>query len=212
MSKKLLLWVLAFSIPLMSASCFSHRIKQEKVGKIERWQNSQAEIFAVQKTTGEHIEFSREVPAGISNDCVLGLALQETVVDRSQIKRFTVDSSGKLLDITDQSGQTSQVLYGKIEGDKVRYITSASPTQKLSVPLSEIELVWVKRVNPWPTARSSIPLKAANTYLTRNPMGDPSATVWRGPNGWGLTISGRLTANIKSWWPTSLKKPNSLMN
>jgi hypothetical protein len=151
MNKKMLLWVLAFSIPVMSASCLAHKVKQEKMGKIERWRNSSAEIFAVQKTTGEHIEFSREVPAGISNDCVLGLALQETVVDRTQLKRFTVDSNGKLLYITDQSGQTSQVLYGKIEGDKVRYITSASPTLKLSVPLSEIELVWVKRVNPWPT-------------------------------------------------------------
>jgi hypothetical protein len=151
MSKKAVLWVLVLSLPVMNASCLSHRIEQEKVGKIERWQNSRAEIFAIQKTTGEHIEFSREVPAGISNGCVLGLALQETVVDRTQLKRFTVDSGGKLLYITDQSGQTSQVLYGKIEGDKVRYITSASPTLKLSVPLSEIELVWVKRVNPWPT-------------------------------------------------------------
>ena len=151
MSKKMLLWVLAFSIPMMCASCHSHRIKQEKVGKIERWRNSRVEIYAVQKTTGEHIEFSREVPAGISKDCVLGLALQETVADRSQLKKFSVDSSGRMLDITDQNGQTTRVLYGRVEGDKLRYVTNSSPTQKLSVPLSEIELVWVKRATYLPT-------------------------------------------------------------
>ena len=165
MNKRAFLLTFLLIGPVLFVSCMVHKINQEKLGAIERWRNSGATIYAVQKTSGEHIEFSKKRPAHIKEDHVVGSVLEETLIERSKLKGVTVDSKGKLLEITPQDGKTYQVVYGKIEGDKVRYVTNSSPMHTVSIPLSEIELVWVKRINTIATLTTNLVIVSAVALL-----------------------------------------------
>ncbi len=143
MRKKIsLLIILGLSLSF-AASCVFYKVSQKRMDSVPKWSNSNAQILAIQKKSGERIDFPLKNPAAIRNEAVVGNALQTEEIDRSKIANLVETDSGEIIEITTLDGIRHPILSAKIEGDKIFYVAQNAPSYPVSVPLNEIELVWI---------------------------------------------------------------------
>lgn len=136
--------VLAFI--LFSFSCYITRIRELR--KIPVMKRSEALILSVDKTTGEHIEFSKDNPGRVHKDMIVGIAIirsKELVVKRADVKKIRTHSDGSIFEVIDKEGKIYHVVsIGIEEEDKIIFFTTYETSESVSIPFSEIKSAQAK--------------------------------------------------------------------
>jgi hypothetical protein len=98
--------------------------------------NIEDQIVGVTKISGEYVQIPKENPARIvENQIVLR---PSNAIALSDVKDFKQNDKGVVYEFTTKDGRTIRDIEGKREGEKI-------VLPPLSIPLSEVNLVWVYR-------------------------------------------------------------------
>jgi hypothetical protein len=142
MGKEATAIVTIFAFIVFSFSCYSTKaIKVETGHKLE---GKKLKIAQLQKKSGEYFEYKKAQTVQVSRNTIVGnLVLKEYVVDRSNIEKTERGKNGKIIRVTTKDGMSlnpisTQELNGKI-------IVVAYEYTRL--PLSDIDILWVKKTN-----------------------------------------------------------------
>jgi len=136
--------LLAFVI--FSLSCYTTSTKE--VRTVVDWKGKKVKILAVDKTSGEHIEFSKDGLGRIYYDSIKGTAIilnKDVEIDRANIESLEKDR------ITTKDGKIYRVVTGTARAGKDKIIFSYESSESISIPLSEVKSVRVKRLDPFQT-------------------------------------------------------------
>lgn len=157
MSKKLLSLFTLVSFITFTLSCAIHTTKKERVDRVASWEGKKVQILGVLTTSGEKFEFPKKNPAGIYKDKIVHETIKgETIVlDREDIEKTAYDETGDINQITTKDGKTYAVATAKREKDKVIIETYGT------ISLSEVELLWVRKVDPVSSFLASVGAAAA---------------------------------------------------
>ena len=147
MNRKIISLFTLVAFVIFSVSCYTTKTK--KVKTAADWQGKKVKILAVDKTSGEHIEFSKDKPGRIYKDSVIGKAIilsKEVKIERSNIEDIKRDKKGKILEITNKEGKMYRVITGTAieEEDKIIFLTTYESSEQISIFLSEIEKLFIK--------------------------------------------------------------------
>ena len=154
MNRKIISLFTLLAFVIFSLSCYTTRLKE--VRTVTDWQGKKAKIFSVNKTSGEYIEFSKDSPGRIYGDKITGTAIilgKEVKIDRANIKRIKRDRNRYISKIISKDGKVYHVITGTVikEKDKIIFTGGEGLYESVSIPLSEVKSVRVKRFDPFTT-------------------------------------------------------------
>jgi hypothetical protein len=145
MFKKTIAVITLLAFMAFSVSCFHvHRTMQENYDESRSWELVGTDITAVQTKAGKTFEFPKGRRARIRGDAVVGETLKTVEIDRGDVERRISDKAGKLIELTTKDGKDYHVIRSKEDNEKIVLDGYTS----VSIPFSEIQLVWVRRVDP----------------------------------------------------------------
>ena len=105
-------------------------------------------ILGVLTTSGEHIEFLKGAPGRIEGDRVVGnrTSYRELQISRTELQKVQRTDLGQLQEVVTIDGRT----YGadQIIKEEKEYIVVKDYPSAVSVPLKDIELVWIRKIDP----------------------------------------------------------------
>ena len=114
--------------------------------------HGRASILGVQKKTGEYIEFSKDRPSGIRNGSIHGFIgekyLELNRGDFEYGKSDLHDGYKKAFSIKIKDGRMFNVLAVEEKEKSVRFLIRLNYPEAVSIPVSEAELIWIKRSDP----------------------------------------------------------------
>jgi hypothetical protein len=138
------------------SSCLVRSIRQEPADKLAGTAGEKVQIVRVLKKSGEEVKFSEDHPATLDGDMIVGEMPDpkgaEMAVIRDDVKGIKKDKDGKIVKITTKGGtvypigEGQPVTEAKEESD--RYILVYPQMRKISIPLSEVDLVSIRRTDP----------------------------------------------------------------
>jgi hypothetical protein len=154
MSRKIISLFTLLAFIVFSLSCYSWKKKEIKTAA--DWQRKKGKILWVIKTSGEYIEFSKDNPGRIIGDKIVGKAIilsKKVVIDRANIKRIKRDRNRYISKIISKDGKVYHVITGTVikEKDKIIFTGGEGLYESVSIPLSEVKSVQVKRFDPFTT-------------------------------------------------------------
>ncbi|OGD19422.1 MAG: hypothetical protein A2W03_12745 [Candidatus Aminicenantes bacterium RBG_16_63_16] len=145
MTKKILTWVVLCFFLVSSWSCVAYRWEQKPFEFIKQGKREGLKICAVQKKSGEKVEFSKEAPARIKGDFVVENKLAKIAIEKSNIDHprfFHVLTPP--FDLTTKDGHVYRVTqWTELENIIVGQAYAPFPV----MPLSDIDLVTIRGVN-----------------------------------------------------------------
>ena len=145
MAKKIVSLLTLVAFIIFSLSCTVYTTKEERSTKAASWGGKRVKILGVLKTSGEKIEFPKEYPASLSGSYIRGIRFGKTLLlDRENIQSIRRDKKQKMFEITTNDGKT---YVGILEKETTGGIFIKT-FESISIPLHEVELAWVKKVNP----------------------------------------------------------------
>ena len=161
MNKKIISIFTLLAFVIFSISCYPISTKQIKTSA--DWQGKKGKIFSLVKTSGEYIEFSRDNPGRISGDKITGTAIilsKEIIVERGAIKKVRKHRDGRIFEVTDNEGKIYHVVgLFKEESYKVIFFVPYESSKIVSIPLSEVKSLEIKRFSPlWTAIVIAIPI------------------------------------------------------
>lgn len=145
MVKKLIAWVTLAAFLIFSWSCVIYRWGPKKLGSVKPESRGNAKICAVQLKSGRKIEFSKSPAARIQGDSVAGKTLDMLTLAKSAVKKprsFWRDTRYPEI-ITEDGTVYRDCVISKVRKKDIVIRRSI----QLSVPLAEIDLLWVKKVD-----------------------------------------------------------------
>lgn len=140
--KKLTSLSTLFSFLFFSISCMttSYRSEIQKVRmKPDFLIRADSPIIGVQTTSGEYIEFSRVHGVEIGQDALKGYKKNKIEINKSQVKKV-IREKGKIWEVETLDGKR-YLLYLEVKGKYFCYYL-----ERVSIPKSEISLVWLETV------------------------------------------------------------------
>jgi hypothetical protein len=156
MRKRIVAGATIFFMVVFDFSCMMYSIKKESPEKAASRQGPRNEVLAVMKKSKEYIEFSASQRGRIVGDHIAGLARQkikkELEIPGSQVARiektgenieeiFTTDGKRyRLLRVLESENK----FVGEIETDVYQ-------ESSVSIPLSDVEMIWFRAVDPLKT-------------------------------------------------------------
>lgn len=153
MTKKITALATLFAFLVFSCSCLIRTTKKEPP---EAVYGKEVKIMGLMKTSGEYIEFSKESPGLVYGDRVLGrmVGLGEITIPLAQIRTINRTSDGRIesIETTDGTTYTSP----RVLKEDREQIVMGLGFVSVSIPLKEIELVWVKKIDPGLTLLATI--------------------------------------------------------
>jgi len=103
-----------------------------------------AKISVVQKKSGEKIEFNKDPAAKIQRDSVVGgKFVKDIAIEKSKIEKPENMPRDTPFDLTTTDG----ILYGVIFRAELNDKIILQVYAPLSIPLSDIDLVWIRKAN-----------------------------------------------------------------
>lgn len=152
MRKKIISLFTIVAFIIFSQSCLRvYTTKKDRVTKAASWRGKKVKILGVMKTSGEYIEFPKKRSGKIENSSIIGFIKKEVKIDRVDIKEIRRNIRGQIYEIITKEGKTYPEPGAIIDADcfleadnKIIFTFFES----ISIPLSEVELAWVKRVDP----------------------------------------------------------------
>ena len=163
MSRKIISLFTLLAFIIFSISCYTTSTKD--VRTVVGWKGKRMKILGVVKLSGEHIEFHKDRPGRIYKDSIGGAVRKlrkEMEIDRADIKDIIRDEKGKILvitkkddkiyhlfiDVTSTGGRIIHHLFtGKAREEEDKIILSGEFYESISIPLSEVKYIRVKRAN-----------------------------------------------------------------
>jgi hypothetical protein len=138
--------LVAFLLFLQSCTIYSTKQISPEVAAMKRGKKrgKQNKVLRVMKTSGEVIQFSEKNPGYVQDDVIIGPTPEtETIIlKREDIKRIQIKEKEVIITTKDDK------IY-IIPNDKYREGNLAVEAYKsVSIPLSEVQLVWIKEVDP----------------------------------------------------------------
>ena len=118
------------------------RMAAKEIGQIDT-KDVSIKIANVVTKEGKNISFGAKSPARFDPgaEAVVGVALQQFVFDKKEIKIYYATKKRILRQIETADGRLYEVLSSLDEGDKVR-VNAYAP---ISIPVSDIQQVWISR-------------------------------------------------------------------
>jgi len=125
-----------------------------KMGEELKAKGKKVMILGVLKTSGEKIEFPKKNPATIQGDSIIGRTEKTITVELEVlgVEKITHKKKLGLYEILMNDGKIYFATAYRTTEDKLIYDTY----EPISIPFSEIDLVWVKKVDPAGTFFASI--------------------------------------------------------
>lgn len=149
MKKKIISIFTLVAFAVFSISCYSTRVKEVRTATDWYWKKGK--IFSVVKTSGEYIEFSEDFPGQIYGDKIVGNAIimsKEAEIDLTNIVKIRRHSDRNIFEIIDKEGKIYRAVgIAKEEEDKIIYFTPYPSSELVSIPLSEVKLLRIKRLD-----------------------------------------------------------------
>lgn len=143
MKNKCVAWVSIFALLSYSWSCVIHGVKKEVPEKAAVGRSA---IVSIYMKSGEIFEFSKSQPAYVHGDAVLGVPTNAIIkLQKENIAKQDKDAGGGQIIIM-KSGETYGI-FGVISEDETSYTIAPGNIRSLKIPISEVELVQVRRVN-----------------------------------------------------------------
>jgi hypothetical protein len=161
MFKKMTAALTLMAFIVFSTSCVFHRTARQSVETVAQ-KGARAEIVAIQTKSGEYIEFRKGHPARIQEDSVVGETLKAIEIDKADIQNVKRNKKGKIEEIVTKDGTNYAVVSSVEEKEKVASVMVYSA---VSVPLSDIQLAWVKRVDVGATVLATAGLVVVGTVV-----------------------------------------------
>jgi hypothetical protein len=137
---------------LFSWSCYTHYVKREEAKTVADSKKGEIKIIGIQTIKGEYIEFSEKDPATSSNKSIEGMAIVEKELEiyRSDIDHIRGEMGKDPAEIRTKDGKIYKVIsYWETEHS----IVVTKMYEWISIPINQIELVWVQKSRP---SRTSI--------------------------------------------------------
>jgi hypothetical protein len=126
---------------LFEGACVIHRVEDIPVKSAA----AKDEIVGVVKTSGEYIQLSKDAPGRIEGDRLFLRTTPLRSVEMVDVKSFKQNEKGMVYEITTKDGVVFQNLEGRMEDGKI--VLPPQKYQYSSIPLSEVDMVQVRRVN-----------------------------------------------------------------
>jgi len=143
MAKKIIAVLTLFTFSLFSASCMrAYKVQQESMDTAAK-KGAKAKLLGVQTKSREYLEFREGSPAKIQADAVCGEILKTVEFNRADIAEKIDPVQGKLGEVLTRDGKQFRFLTARADGDKL----ICQIYNPVSIPLSEIQLAWLKQVN-----------------------------------------------------------------
>jgi hypothetical protein len=141
---------------VFNLSCTVHTTKKKLGYEVAAKREEDVKILGLVKTSGERIEFPKDRPARIHDGTIWGELgpEQQVIINHAEIERINRDEKGNILEILTTDGKFYRVI-SELEMIEQYKFTFAG-YELISIPLSEVEMVWVKKVDPVGTFMASI--------------------------------------------------------
>jgi hypothetical protein len=172
MFKKTITYFTLIAFILFTVSCVIYRTQKKRAEDIVGLKAKKVQILAVLTTSGEHIEFPEHQPGIISGSNVVGLTSIAQVAEKLELDKSNIQSTKRTKDtiteILTTDGKKYMVIAGTAEEEKDKVTFSFLryyPSKSVSIPLSEVELVWVRSEDPGLTFLSIMGGIAAATLV-----------------------------------------------
>jgi len=172
MCKKTITYFTLIAFIVFTVSCAVYTTKKKRAEDIVGLEGKKIQILAVLTTSGEHIEFYEKNPATIYENQIKGnLSLKEKLLE---IEKDNVANTRKntryyppqIVEITTKDGETYKVISGSLQETKNKFsFRTYDPSESVSIPLLEVELVWIRSVDPGLTFLAVIGGIAAATLV-----------------------------------------------
>jgi len=165
MSREIIASFTLLAFIVFSISCFTTRLKE--VRTVADWQGAKVKILALNKTSGEYVEFSKKRPGRIYGDKIAGTAVvsgtavvlsKKVEITQDNIKGITRDHKGMISEILNKKGKIYHVVNGTarvvstkddLTGKKEKriiFIATYNTYESVTIPLSEVKSVKVKNL------------------------------------------------------------------
>jgi len=142
---------------LFTWSCVRIRSTQLVPSPKVVWTDVGGPILAVQKKSGERIEFAKYGPGKVVDGSVVGNVWTRLEFDKSQVKSTKTDKQGRVVRLTTNDDKSYVLKSSEATEDKIAGLYF----DRVSVPISEVDLVWVRKVNAGATAVANVILVVA---------------------------------------------------
>jgi hypothetical protein len=144
MTKKTLTWITLASFLIFSWSCAIYSSAKRPLQSIKPEERGKVKVSAVQTKSGEKIELRKHPAARIKANSVVGEKLvKDIVVEKSKIKTLKKLPTWPPYAITSTDEVSYRVINYNEKNDKIIF-DAYVPT---SILLSDIDLVWIRKVN-----------------------------------------------------------------
>jgi hypothetical protein len=145
MTQKILAGITLISYLVFSWSCVIYRWKKEPLQSIEPAKREGARVSAVQKKSGERIDFNKDLAARIQADSVVGdKFIRDISIEKSKIEEPKALPRKTPFDLTTSEGKSYRVTWWTEAQDRV--ILHAYVPFSI-MPLSDVDFVWIRKVN-----------------------------------------------------------------
>jgi len=148
MGKRAIAFLTLLSFLYFNYACTLYTTKKELAEKYSGGKGQSLVILGVITKSGEEVKFSKDQPGKILNDRVFGN------VEKAPVRAIEFPSEGiqnvfqsgsTITDIITKDGKAFHILSSEKRGD---VITGTVYEYEKVIPLSECEMVWVKKVDP----------------------------------------------------------------
>jgi hypothetical protein len=139
---------------LFTSSCIKVRSTLVVPSPNVVWTDIGGSILAVQKKSGERVEFAKEGPGQFAGDSVVGGVWTHLEFDKSRLRYTKTDGKGRVMGVTTNDGQSYILKSSTVQGGRITGIC----LDRVSVPVSEVDLIWVRKVNAGATALVNVVL------------------------------------------------------
>jgi hypothetical protein len=136
--------------------CVIHNIRQEPADKLAQTSEKGVQIVKVLKKSGEEINFSNDLPARIVDGTIIGEVLDaqgaEMFLKRDDVKEVDKDDRGKIVKLITKGGVKYSIGEGQaitsLKEERDRYVLVYPKKKPIFIPLSEVDLVSIRRTDP----------------------------------------------------------------
>ena len=148
MLKKTCTFITILAFIFFDWACVVHSVSNDSVSSVIRRHSQILEniqILGVVKKTGEYIQFPEEKPATIIGDLISGQSGGNRGIPLSVLRSFKKNKDGVVSELTTLDGMSMTNIQGRLVGGKI--VVPSPGSFPVSIPVSEVEMVWVRRVN-----------------------------------------------------------------
>ncbi len=123
-------------------ACVVHSVKKMPLSSVRE---ENAAILGVMKKSGEYLQFAKSYPGRIVGSAIVVPPPDSNQILLSTVKSFKSTPAGVVYEVETRNGRIFSNITARIEGRKI-IVTDYGPAVS-SIPLSEVEMVWVEKVN-----------------------------------------------------------------